>query len=354
VFNFLTKKTQVGIDLGSSSIKIAGFRLKRGVCHLEFIDTIDLVKKYSLEPFQEVADDLYVEQLRELVQKYHLKGTEISVALPAGSGIIQILKVAAAQSESELFDKIRREMRQVTDQSLDDMQIACCELEDKGSEEDKIPLLVCAIPNEIFARYKSIISRAGLKANVFDLDALGVYNAFYYFSEMNFGPTTIVQVSDHYSICLIILPGRPPFFHVIDLGAEHLNEQTAEMTNSKVETSVAAGDDSKWTDLDLLQNLSPLQIHPANFENFSSEVRKCMRHIQTHEGILKFDKIYLSGGGFVLADLAENFEQTFEIETKIWNPILQFTNGGNNELTRNQLESGRYLIPAIGSALRGN
>ncbi len=349
------KKIRVGIDLGSSSIKIVGFRLKRGVCHLEFIHTIDLVKKYSLEPFQEVADDLYVEQLRELVQKYGLKRTEISVTLPVGSGIIQVLKVAAAQSEDELFGKIRSELKLVTDQNLDDMQIACLELEDKDCADDKISLLVCAIPNEIFARYRSIISEAGLKANVFDLDALGVYNDFYYFSEKDFGPTTIVQVSDHYSICLIILPGRPPFFHVIDLGAKHLNEQTAEMTNSKVETSVAAGDESKWTDLDLLQKKSsPLQIHPANFENFSSEVRKCMRHIQSHEGVSKFDKIYLSGGGFVLADLAESFEQAFGIETKIWNPILQFTNGGNNELTRDQLESGRYLIPAIGTALRGN
>jgi len=352
--SFFSKEIRVGIDLGSSSIKIAGFRQKRGVCHLEFIDTIDLIKKYSLEPFQEVADDLYVDQLRELAQKYHLKGTVISVALPAGSGIIQILKVSGAQSESELFGKIRSELKLVTDLSLDDMQIACLELEDKGSADDKIPLLVCTIPNEVFARYKSIISRAGLKANVFDLDALGVYNAFYYFSEKDFGPTTIVQVSDHYSICLIILPGKPPFFHVIELGAEHLNEQPPEMTNSKAETSVAAGDESKWTDLGLLQGLSPLQIHSANFENLSSEVRKCMRHIQTHEGILKFDKIYLSGGGFVLADLVENFEQAFEIETKIWNPILQFTNGGNKELTRNQLESGRYLIPAIGTALRGN
>ncbi len=351
--SFFSKKIRVGIDLGSSSIKIAGFRQKRGVCHLEFIDTIDLIQKYSLEPLQEVADDLYVDQLRELAQKYHLKGTVISVALPAGSGIIQILKVTAAQSESELFGQIRSELKLVTDLSLDDMQIACLELEDKGSADDKIPLLVCTIPNEVFARYKSIISRAGLKANVFDLDALGVYNAFYYFSEKDFGPTTIVQVSDHYSICLIILPGKPPFFHVIELGAEHLNEQPPEMTNSKAETSVAAGDESKWADLGLLQGLSPLQIHSANFENLSSEVRKCMRHIQTHEGILKFDKIYLSGGGFVLADLAESFEQAFEIETRIWNPILQFTNGGNKELTRNQLESGRYLIPAIGTALRG-
>ena len=351
--SFFIKKIQVGIDLGSSSIKIAGFRLKRGACLLEFMDTIDLVKKYSLEPFQEVADDLFVEQLRELVQKYDLKGTEISVVLPVGSGIIQILKVAAAQSESELIDQIRSELRQVTDENLDDMQIACCELEEKDGEEDKIPLLVCAIPNQVVARYKSIISGAGLKAKVFDLDALGVYNAFYYFSEMNFGPTTIVQVSDRYSICLIILPGRLPFFYVIKLGAEHLNKQTAEMTNSKVETSVA-GDESQWTDLNFFQTVSAPQIHSANFENFSSEVQKCMRHIQSHEGVSEFEKIYLSGGGVVLADLVKSFEKAFEIETRIWNPVLQFTNGGNKELTRNQLESGIYLTPAIGSALRGN
>ena len=121
--------------------------------------------------------------------------------------------------------------------------------------------------------------------------------------------------------------GRPPFFHVIKLGAAHLNKQTAEMANSKVETSVLGGDDSKFADLNFFQNLSLPQIHSSNFEDFSSEVWKCMRHIQSHEGVSKFDKIYLSGGGSMLADLAEAFEKIFEIDTKIWNPILQFTNG---------------------------
>ena len=352
--DFFWKKPRVGIDLGATSIKLAGLRQKGRQFNLEFYDVVHLTEEYALDSFMKVTDDHYIEQLQKLVTKHSLKNMSVSVALPASSAIIQILKVPIYQTESELLDKIRSELKQVTEQNLDDMQIVCHELEDKDSAENKIPLLVCAIPNEVVARYKSIISQAGLKAHVFDLDALGVYNAFYYFSEMNFGPTTIVQVSDQYSICLIMLPGRPPFFHVIKLGAAHLNKQTAEMANSKVETSVLGGNDSKWADLNFFQNLSLPQIHSSNFEAFSSEVWKCMRHIQSHEGVSKFDKIYLSGGGSVLADLAEAFEKTFGIDIKIWNPILQFTNGGNTGLKRNQLDSSIYLTPAIGTALRGN
>ncbi len=352
--DFFGKKPRVGIDLGSSSINIAGLGKKGQNFNLEFSEVVNLTEEYALDSFLDVTDYHYIEQLQYLATKHRLKNTSVSVALPASLAIIQILKVPTYQTESELLDKIRSELKQVTDQNLDDMQIVCHELEDKDNAEDKIPLLVCAIPNEVVARYKRIISEAGLKANVFDLDALGVYNAFYYFSGMNFGPTTIVQVSDQYSICLIMLPGRLPFFHVIKLGTEHLNKQTAEMANSKVETSGLGGNDSKWADLNFFQNLSPPQIHSRNLEDFSSEVRKCIRHVQADEGILRFDKIYLSGGGPVLADLAETFEKTLGIETKIWNPILQFTNGGNNGLQRNQIASGIYLTPAIGTALRGS
>ncbi len=349
-----SKSLRVGLDLSSARIQAVGLRHKGKAFALEFLEIVDLIKEYALGSADEITDDHTIELLRKLAAKHNLKGTRISAVLPASSAVIQVLQVSASQTEAELLEKIRYELKQLTSESLDKMQITCQELDNNKREDDKIPLLVCAVPNEVIKRYKRIISSAGLKLTVLDLDALAVYNAFYYFSKMKLGPTIIVQVSGQYSICLIILPGGNPFFHVIKLGTEHIENQTADTISPRVEPSVPAGDVSQWADLSFFQNSSPPPDQSNAFEKLSSEVRKCIRHIQSHEGISNFDKIYLSGGGRVLTDLAETFEKTFGLKTKIWNPVLQFASDGDLGFTRNQLASGIYLTPAIGTAVRGN
>lgn len=339
----LSKKLRIGIELGTSKIKLVGLRKKGQLFDLEFFEVVDMLKKYALPPFEGIPEECYIEQLQALAAKYKLKNMDVSVVLPASSAIMQILNISADQSESELLDKIRGELKQVTDQNLDDMRIACHELEDKDSADGKIPLLVCAIPNEVVARYKRIISEAGLKENVFDLDALGVYNAFYYFYETNFGPTTIVQIDDQVSICLIIVPYKSPFFRVINLGAEHLDNGKANSENSQQ-------GDFKWTDLELFQNLSGKKVAPGVYDNFASEVKKCIRHIQAHEGISDFERIYLTGVGPDLPELADTIQKSLKIETKMWNPVLQFANG-SEQTKKNE---GVHLASVIGTALRGN
>jgi len=210
--SLLKRKCRVGVDLGASCIKLAGLRQKGREFSLEFFDVIDLTEEYALDSFMKVTDDHYIEQLQKLDSKYNLKNARLSFLLPTNSAIIQVLRIKPSLTESELLDKIRLALRQATSEDLDEMQIVCHELTDE-SQNDQVPMLVCAIANDVIARYKRIISTSGLKAAVLDLEALGLYNAFYYFSnELNCDPTVLVHIGSHYSICIILLPGKCPVF----------------------------------------------------------------------------------------------------------------------------------------------
>ena len=130
-----SKKLRIGIELGTNKLKLAGLRKKGSLFDLEFFTVIDLVKEYGLKSFEKITDEQYVEQLQNLATKYSLKSTNVSVALPASSAIILVLKVAVAQRETELLDEIRGELKRATDENLNEMQIVCHELEDKGSAD---------------------------------------------------------------------------------------------------------------------------------------------------------------------------------------------------------------------------
>ena len=334
--SLLKRKCQVGVDLGATCIKLAGLRPKGREFTLEFFEVIDLTEEYALDSFMKVTDDHYVEQLQKLDSKHNLKNARLSFLLPTNSGIIQVLRTKPSLTESELLDKIRHALRQATSEDLDEMQIVCHELQD-DSQNGQVPILVCAIANDVIARYKRIIRKSGLKAAVLDLGALGVYNAFYHFSnELNCGATVVVHIGSHYSTCIILLPGKCPFFYLIKLGSD-----IAKQVRNKTKSTLNIGDAQESSTQNFLSSFS---------KNLLVEVKKCIRHIQSHEGISKFERIYLTGEGAQSDSLCKFFKESLQVETKSWNPVKQFVKKNNQE----HPEQGFYLAPAIGSALRGD
>lgn len=353
-----SEKLRVGLDLGSTHIKLVGLRLRDQDFNLEFAEVVDLVREYSLESFHDITEAHYVEQLRKLVAKHDLKNAKVAAVLPSSSAIIQILKVGLSQTDSEMAEKIQNELRRVSSDNLDEMQITCHELDESESEDDEVPLLVCAVATAVVERFKRIIHESGLNATVLDLDALAVYNAFYYFSnKLSCGPTTMLQIGSQFSICVILLPGKNPFFHVIKLAGNDITKQVMAKTKStfsEAESIKLGGNHSEWSDIGYFQDLALQKIHSEFSAILLSEVKKCIRHIQSHEDIIEFERVYLTGGGAQIDSLIDFFQESLHIDTEIWNPINQLLKDDNNNGETNQFQSGIYLAPAVGTALRGD
>jgi len=52
----------VGVDIGSTTIKIAGIRHKRKAYQLEFYDVVDLTQEYAVQSYDDITDSMYIEQ----------------------------------------------------------------------------------------------------------------------------------------------------------------------------------------------------------------------------------------------------------------------------------------------------
>ena len=96
---FFGKKPRVGIDLGSSSINIAGLGKKGQSFNLEFSENVDLTEEYALDSFLEVTDYHYVEQLHKLDSKYNLKNARLSFSLPTDSAIVTVVNIKPSLTE---------------------------------------------------------------------------------------------------------------------------------------------------------------------------------------------------------------------------------------------------------------
>lgn len=351
-------KFRVGVDLGSTNIKAAGIRQKGQVFQLKFYEVIDLIKEYSLTSMNQITDDLYIEQLRNLVSQYPLKNAKVHVTLPANLTVIHNLKLDPSQTELQITEFIEEELRQVTFGQIDEMRIACQQIEENNVRENQITLLACAVPNSVAERYLRIFCDGGLKVSVMDLDAISVYNAFYFFQRKTItAPVTIVQIGSQYTICLIMLPGKCPFFYIIKLGGNYITNRIKEefcLTFFKAEKLKIRFFQPKWASLDAFQSSKLHQIFFEFANNLVSEVKRCMRHFQSYECVAEIGKIYLTGGGAKLGLISNFFFEHLHIETKIWNPLNFFIKKSpkQNEHIRQHL--GIHLTPTLGTLLRGD
>jgi type IV pilus assembly protein PilM len=355
----LSDKLRVGVDLGSTTIKVVGVLQTRHSYELQFYDVVDLVQEYAPNSTEEIQDDFYVEQLQKIASAYNLKDATLSATLPADSAVIHLIELNTSQSDVEAAETIQSELQEVSPEGLDKMQIVVHPVGAGPEESGQQAFLACAVPNETMKRYLGILRETGLKPSVLDLDALGVYNAFHFFSNKKISfPLTVVQLGSHYTICSILLPGKNPFFKVIKLGGNDITSRI--MTEFNVAYSKAEAMKNRFLDTSRTNSVSYkktklYEILLSFSEQLSLEIKKCIRHFQTFEGVVTNGQIYFTGGGAKLDVLLELFADHLRMNVYLWNPLDHFVKTYlDQDDDENRRRKGVHLTPALGTVLRGD
>ncbi|KAA3612055.1 MAG: hypothetical protein DWQ05_18820 [Calditrichaeota bacterium] len=349
------QKKRVAIDLGSSLVKvIAGSTRKKGV-QTDFAELIDLVSEYKMGSSDEITDDVYTECLKKLVWRYNFK--EAAVTLPANEAIIQSMTFSTNTSEEEMLEAIQEEIASQTFDDIDDLQIACCELDSHKNSDKSIDLLACAVPKSLIDRYKSIFKYSGLKPTLFDLDILAIYNCFYYSTgKLLQRPAILLHCGAEFSYCIILHKKRQPFFRILSTGGNHIVTRLMQETELKLNEAenykrMFLSDLIKYDNS--LENLSIVEIYCEFAAQLIGEMRRCLQHYQVAEGITEFDSIHITGGEARNTLLANLINHDLNIKTQVWNPMKQLQIHRAKHDTSDDDKIGLHMASAIGALVHG-
>jgi len=341
--SLFTKRLYVGVEMDSGTIKLAGRHKSVPSAHLDFYEIVDLVKENGLASPHQLDDQHYIQQLRNWVVKYHLKHAQVVAALPSAEAILHAFKVSSLQSESNLVEVIQNELQHLTQKPLDNMRIACQQIEVIGQANHGVWLFAGAVPNSLIERHLRILRESGLQARVIDLNALGLYNAFCHFhTDIEESLVTLVQVEREYSICVVIPHGGPPFFYISSVGGNAITTQIMEemgVSFSQAETYKSRMYQPEWTNLESFKHSKLAEIFFGFAEKLIMDVKKCIQHVQVCEEIAGVGQIYLTGAGAPLDLLRECFLR-LELASQIWNPLDH--------------HDGFHLVSLIGGLVRSD
>ncbi|MDO8569647.1 MAG: pilus assembly protein PilM [bacterium] len=372
IFKFFHKDepTVLGIDIGSSAIKIVQLKKKNGQAVLETYGELALGPYAGLGIGQAVAlaPDKIAQALIDLMKEKEVNITtkKCGISIPFASSLMSVIEMPDV-SPKQLAVMVPLEARKyipvpISEVALDWSVIPKSEVreedsseytlaEDRSSDDRKagtpaplvkVDVLIVAIHNETIARYQDVVTKGGLEAGFFEIEIFSTMRAVL---DETLRPVMIMDMGAASTKLYVVERGVIRSSHTINRGSQDitatiskslgLSPERAEVMKRQVG---AAGEDKNLTDVIML-----------TLDYIFAEVNNALLSFEKKYN-KTISKVVLVGGGSALKGLAELTKNNFKTDVVIANP---FNKVSAPAFLENILkETGPEFAVAIGLALR--
>jgi type IV pilus assembly protein PilM len=316
---FSGKKQVVGLDIGSSSLKLA-----------EVLDSAD---GYLLNHFSQVAlprgvivdgqladQGVLTEKVKEIFKNSGCSKKAVVTSLSGHSVIVKKVNFSTMEEE-ELRELIRDEAaKYLPFDNMDDINFDFQILGASEYNPNQMDVLIVAAKKEAVNSYVDALTDAGLSVAIMDVDSFALetmYEENYDYQENDM--VVVVNIGASITNIGVIRNATSVFTRDFTMGGNAVTEAMQEKFGltfeeaERIKTGQMAFDDAARREVmaGLLSFAEPLIL----------EIERSIEYFQSSYGGVSIKKIILSGGGANLPGLAGELYQRLNIETEIVNPF---------------------------------
>lgn len=351
-------KSALGIDIGSSSIKVVQLQKKGDKAILDTYGELALgpYGGVSIGQSTNLSTDKIIQAITDLLSEKEVQITTkvCGLAIPFKASLLSIIQMPAI-SEKELASMVPIEARKyipvpISDVSIDWSIIPKSESEEsvppvKGEEKLKtIDVLLVAIHNNIINQYKEVVEKTELDAKFFEIE---VFSSMRAVLEGVQGPVMIFDMGASTTKLYIIDRGLVHNSHTINRGSQEITSNISRILNISTEEaevmkrSVGMGKTVDGVDLSETATVILDQIFSeANSFLFDFQ-RKRNQNIKS---------VYLIGGGSALKGFRDLAAANFKVEVISGDPFEKVETPAFLQQTLKV--TGPEFAVAVGAALR--
>ena len=309
------KKQVVGCDVGSSAIKIVELKpLKNDEFQLVHAAVADLSPEAIVDGAI-MDSSLVVEALTRLISENGIKNPKFGGSLSGHSVIIKKIQLPS-MTEAELAESIQWEAEQYIPFDINDVNLDYVVLETGAS--DTMDVLLVAVKRDRINDYTSVIVQAGKEPVLVDVDVFAVQNAF----ESNYssrGETVaLVNVGASVMNINVLHDGNSVFWRDVAFGGNLYTEAIQREFNlpredaEKLKLGEEVGQVSKTQVDSVLSSAS---------EDLAAELQKTIDFFVATSSVDRLDRVMLSGGGALVANLEAVLQERFQVNVELLNPF---------------------------------
>ncbi len=364
IFNMFSKPSVsvLGVDIGSSSIKVVQLRKQGGRAILETYGELSLGPYASVGVGQatNLPTEKVIEAMNDLLTEKEVSITSrlCGVAIPFASSFMQVISLPAV-SQKELVQIIPIEARKyvpapISEVMLDwsvipqDKNVETAVIENSDSknknEPAKMEVLLVAIHNGTIEKYKNIIDKSGLFNSFFEIE---IFSTMRSVLDQEVAPVMILDMGATSTKLFIVERGILRSSHTINKGSQEVTNalsktlgiplQDAEVLKREKGLLGAAG------------SIGLGDVMGVTFDFIFSEANQVVLSYQKKYN-KNVSKVFLVGGGSALQGLEDFAKKSFQTDVVSGNPFSKVVVPAFlEEILR---KTGPEFTVAVGLALR--
>jgi type IV pilus assembly protein PilM len=336
-------KLAVGLDIGSSSVKLVQLKQRKGRHQLVAFGAAPLPPEAIVDGAL-MNSSAIVQAIQELFAKHKVKGKEVAIGVRGHSVIIKKISLPR-MTQDELDESIQWEAEQYIPFDVKDVNIDTQILTVDADPARQMDVLLVAAKKDMINDYTSVCAEAGLTATVVDVDAFAVQNAY----EANYEPSAtdtvvIVNLGAAVSNINVISRGVTTFTRDITMGGNAFTEEIQKQLNISYDEAEAlkVGGQGE-TDAVVPQEVE--RVIQGVAEQLGGEIQRSLDFYASTAADGKITRAYLSGGTARIPALFKTIEARAGVEVEILNPFK------NVEVDEKKFDPAAILAAAPAAAV---
>lgn len=353
------ENTAVGVDIGSSAIKIVEIKRKGSKAVLETYGAIALGPYDNIDAGRvtNLPIDKLAEGLREVLKQSGVSTKSAAFSIPVQSSLIFAIDLPPSIKEGEMSNIVTTEARKyipvpISEVSVDYFMLpkkepSFEEMNDSEFSPDKnskINVLVVATQNDAVSKYRSIVGEAGVSSSFFEIEIFSSIRSNF---EHELSSVLLIDFGASRTKLSIVEFGMVKSYHTIERGGADISDAISKSLSIP------------FYEAEKMKKEFGLFGNPTE-KNLTDIIKVHTDYIfaETNNAVLAYEKKYnriiskviFTGGGSLLKGLKEVAQNNFRAEIQIGRPFDKVV---APEFLEKVLETmGPEFAVALGLALR--
>ena len=347
----------LGIDLGSSAIKVVQIKKKHGRAVLETYGELALGPYAGTEIGRatSLSNDKLIEALKDIIHEAKTTTNACGVALPLSSSLISFISLPPV-GDKHISDIIALEARKyipvpisevMLDWSIIPREDSFTTAETDGQTEkpkEGQDVLVVAISNEYISNYQSIMSGSGLLPSFYEIELFSSIRASI---DQGLQAVMILDMGSRTTKLYIVERGLLRASHIINKGSQDITIAISKAMSIPIDQAETIK--RTYGLIGGAEYKDQKEIISVNLDYMFYEANTVLLNYEKkfHKTV---SKVVLTGGGVLLKGFAELAKTSFQSEVVYSNPFSKLETPAF--LAEHLSTVGPEFTVAIGAALR--
>ncbi|MCX6736413.1 MAG: type IV pilus assembly protein PilM [Candidatus Parcubacteria bacterium] len=317
---FKKNESVIGLDIGSSVIKVVQVRKEQGRAVLETYGELALgpYGGFDVGRATNLPADKIVEAIKDLFREANVTSRIGSVSLPLSSALLTMIELPVVDDE-KLAQMIPVEARKyipvpITEVALDWIVIPKTAEEEAlmtgDPKKDKIQVMIVAIHNQVLNKYEDVVKKIGLtEGTTFEIE---VYSSIRATIGRDLSPMMFIDMGAGITKLALVEQGVIKNAHIISRGSQEITIALSRALN----ISIAKAEKMK-RDIGLLgkdeEARKASEIMESTVSYIFTEANRVLLGYQNKNN-KTVSRVVLTGGGVLLKGLPEHAKKWMEAE----------------------------------------